>query len=96
MEIGRVGRGHGHWAQVVLRGAGDRMGAGLVRPVHREGDGEKEGDVVVREEGARPVVVRGDGELRLQGAVLPLASLHLLTKKKKPEGKALASPKAPA
>ena len=31
---------------------------------HREGDGEKEGGVVVREEGARPVVVRGDGELR--------------------------------
>ena len=65
MEIGRVGRGQGHWAQVVLRGAGDRMGAGLVQPVHREGDGEKEGDVVVREEGARLVVVRGDVELCL-------------------------------
>ena len=66
MEIGRVIRGQGHWAQVVLQGAGDRMGAGLVQPVHREGDGEKEGDVVVREEGACPVVVRGDGELRFR------------------------------
>ena len=43
MEIGPVGRGQGHWAQVVLRGAGDRMGAGLVQPVHREGGGEKGG-----------------------------------------------------
>ena len=65
MEIDRVGRGQGHWAQVVLGGAGDRMGAGLVQLVHQEGDGEKEGDVVVREEGACPVVVLGDGELRL-------------------------------
>ena len=50
---------------MVLRGAGDRIGAGLVKPDHREGDGEEKGDVVVREEGTRPVVVRGDGELRL-------------------------------
>ena len=47
LEVGRVCRGQGHWAQVVLRGARDRMGAGLVQPDHRERDGEEEGDVVV-------------------------------------------------
>ena len=65
LEVGRFSRGQGHWAQMVLRGAGDPMGAGLVPPDHRECDGEEEGDVVVREEGTPPVVVRGDGELRL-------------------------------
>ena len=41
------------------------MGAGFVRPDHRMGDGEEEGDMVVREEGASPVVVGSYGELRL-------------------------------
>ena len=65
LEVGCICRGHGHRAQVVLRRAGDRMGAGLVQPDHRECDGEEKGDVVVREQGTPPVVVRGDGELRL-------------------------------
>ena len=65
MEVGGLRRGKGHWAQVVFRCAGHRMGAGLVQPCHRERGSEEEWHVVVREEGTLPVVVRGDGEIRL-------------------------------
>ena len=57
LEVACICRGQGHRAQVVLRRAGDRMGAGLVQPDHRECEGEEKGDVVVREEGNPLVVV---------------------------------------
>ena len=44
---------------MVLRRAGDRIGARFAEPEHRMGDGEEEGDMVVRQEGASPVVVGG-------------------------------------
>ena len=44
LEIGRIRRGWSHWAQVVLRRAGDRIGAGFFQPDHQMGDGEEEGE----------------------------------------------------
>ena len=48
LDIGRIHRGQDHWAQVVLRCAGDRMGARLVQSDHWKCDGEEMGDVVVQ------------------------------------------------